>query len=222
MSSPKPSVPVKRSSTPSRPSHASPLTRSGSRPATRRRPDAVTAEVEQRPPSLERAHVVLRTLDRRTTSESPAMRRAGRSESTSGLREWPRSPHTTSLVSAPHADLPGARERLPHEHMLPAASAHRPLEVERVRQRDVDRVELVVRQQRVVGAVGARDTVRRCVGLGTRRVARRHGIDPERRIGRAGAQNRLVDLRRREEPEPNGQGSTPSSSSELRSSSASR
>jgi hypothetical protein len=53
-----------------------------------------------------------------------------------------------------------ARVRLLDEHVLPGREgAHRPLVVERVRQRDVDRVDSVVGEQLLVRAVRALDPV---------------------------------------------------------------
>jgi hypothetical protein len=61
------------------------------------------------------------------------------------------------------------RERLLAEHVLPRLERpHRPLDVERVRERDVDRVHLVVGQERLVAPVRAVDGVLARPRLGAR------------------------------------------------------
>ena len=74
-----------------------------------------------------------------------------------------------------------AVERLLAEHVLARLECpDRPLDVERVRQRDVDRIHARVREQGVVGALRALDPVLGRVGLPrfARGPARdRHGVD---------------------------------------------
>ena len=81
---------------------------------------------------------------------------------------------------------------------------HRPLVVHAVRERDVDRVELVVGEQRLVGAVCLRDVMLGGVRLCPLAVptADRDDVD-ELALGRAG-QDLVVDLRRGEKPESHG------------------
>ena len=65
-------------------------------------------------------------------------------------------------------------ERLLAEDVLAGLErAHRPLDVKRVRQRDVDRLDVGVREQRLVAPVGALDPVLARVRLGARLVAAR-------------------------------------------------
>ena len=72
--------------------------------------------------------------------------------------------------------LGAARQRLLAEHVLAGLErADRPLDVQRVGQRDVDRVDLGVGEQRLVGAVRARDAVLGGEGPAALDVARADG-----------------------------------------------
>jgi hypothetical protein len=68
--------------------------------------------------------------------------------------------------------------------------------MESVRERDVDGVDLGVREQRDIRPVRARDAVPRRIRLGTPRIARGDGDDLERCVIGAGSEYRLVDLGR--------------------------
>ena len=96
-----------------------------------------------------------------------------------------------------------ARVRLLDEHVLAGVErAQRPLVVQRVRQRDVDGVDLLVGEQRIVRTASARgDPVLAGVRLGARLVARRDRDDLERRIIASRSQDRPVDRGGREEPD---------------------
>ena len=100
-------------------------------------------------------------------------------------------------------DLAGAtRERLLAENVLSRLERkRRPLNVERVRQRDVDRVDLVVREQRVVAPVRAPDPVRTRVRVGPRSVAAGDGNDVHRVRPHHSGEDRVVDPRGREQTE---------------------
>jgi hypothetical protein len=81
--------------------------------------------------------------------------------------------------------------------------ADRPPDVQRVRQRVVDHLDLVVLEQRLVAAVRTRETVLLRVFVGARLVAAGDGDDLRRvRPGGAG-EDRLVDPRRREQSPAN-------------------
>ena len=75
----------------------------------------------------------------------------------------------------------------------------RPLVVHAVRERDVDGVDPVVVEQRLVAAVGALDPVLARVGLRAGAVAARHGGDLDLRRRRL--EQRVVDLRGGEQPQ---------------------
>ena len=98
-----------------------------------------------------------------------------------------------------------ARERLLAEDVLARLEApHRPFDVHRVRERDVDRVHVVRGDELVVGAVRALDAALVCVGLGPRAVAARHRDDLDV-IRRARPREELVvDVGGREEAPPHG------------------
>jgi len=93
-------------------------------------------------------------------------------------------------------------ERLLAEHMLSGLErAHRPLDVQRVRQRDVDRVDVRILEERLIRAVRGRDLplARICVG-GLLRPARDGDEVDHRRLLRA-RDHLAVDIRRREDAE---------------------
>jgi hypothetical protein len=82
--------------------------------------------------------------------------------------------------------------------------ADRPLDVQRVRQRVVDHLDLVVLEQRLVAAVRARELVLLRVLVGARLVAAGDGDDLRRVRPRGTGEDRLVDPRRREQSPANG------------------
>ena len=85
------------------------------------------------------------------------------------------------------------RQRLLAEHVLAGLQRpDRPLDVQRVRQRDVDRVDLRVGEQRLVAAVRAREPVLGGVRTGALRVAAGDGDD----LDRVRARRAREDLRR--------------------------
>src|SRR4029079_19451368 len=96
-------------------------------------------------------------------------------------------------------------ERLFRQHVLPGLErAHRPLDVERVGQRDVDRVELGIGKQLVVASVRALDLVLARVLVGTLLVAAAHCND----LGHLGLASAVeygwIDARGGQESEANG------------------
>ena len=101
-------------------------------------------------------------------------------------------------------DLGGtARVRLLAEDVLAGVECReRPLVVEPVRQRDVDAVDLVVGEQRLVGAMAPGDPVLARIRLGPRAVpaSDRDDLDPVGVL--CAAEDRVVDPRRREQAEP--------------------
>jgi hypothetical protein len=96
-----------------------------------------------------------------------------------------------------------AAERLLAEHVLAHLErADRPVDVHGVRQRDVDGLDLRVREQLLVAAVRPLDPSLPRVGLRAADVATRHRDDIEVG-GRLGARQELVvDVRRGEEAPP--------------------
>jgi hypothetical protein len=100
-------------------------------------------------------------------------------------------------------------ERLLAEDVLARLQrSYRPFGVERVRERDVDGVDIRVVEQRFVVAVRARDTVLLRAGVGAGRVAAGAGNHVrELRLARGGA-NLGVDGRGREQPKRTGLTST--------------
>jgi hypothetical protein len=95
-----------------------------------------------------------------------------------------------------------ARERLLAQHVLARLeAADRPRDVQRVRQRHVDGVDVVVGEERLVASVRALDAVRARARFGARCVAAGDGddVDPVRRLG--AADDRRVDARGGEESE---------------------
>ena len=97
----------------------------------------------------------------------------------------------------------GPRERLLAQHVLAGLErADRPRHVERVRQRDVDRLDVGVLEKRLVAPVRALDPVVARVRFGPRRVAARDRDDVDA-IGEARAcEHGPVDLGGREDSEP--------------------
>jgi hypothetical protein len=76
--------------------------------------------------------------------------------------------------------------------------------VEVVRERNVDGLDLVVRQQLVIGAVGARDLPLPCVGLGPPGLAAGHAEERDTLGGVRRRDHKPVDVRRREDAPPDG------------------
>ncbi len=114
------------------------------------------------------------------------------------------SPAASAASNASSTSAGRRRVRLLAQHVLARLErAHRPLVVQAVRQRDVDGVDLRVGEQRVVRAVRARQTRApartrpRDPGRGSRRRRSRPFCDAA-----APARISVVDLRRREQPEP--------------------
>ena len=93
------------------------------------------------------------------------------------------------------------RERLLAEHVLPRLEGpQRPLHVQRVRKRDVDRIHVRVSEQRVIAPVRALDAMLAGIRLRTRGVTTGHG-DHRDPIGLLGScEHETVDPRGREEP----------------------
>ena len=92
--------------------------------------------------------------------------------------------------------------RLLAEHMLAGGERpQRPFVVERVRQGDVDRVELGVCEQVVVAAMGPGDPMFPRVGDRSWRIPRPDRVDRERRVAAARTEDRSADARSREKSE---------------------
>ena len=154
-----------------------------------RRRDAVAAEVSERP-ALElrgQAHIARPGVEREPEVRPDHAQLADRTSGNQLLE-----PSRLRIV-APHERLhaeeplclghvedgrDGERiraHRLLAEHVLAGLErADRPLAVQPVRQRDVDRVDRRVGEQRLVAAVGGRDAVLARVRVGPRLVARCH------------------------------------------------
>src|SRR6266571_9300972 len=121
------------------------------------------------------------------------------------IRRPPRStlfPYTTlfrSSEGAPHR-LRAPAERLLAEDVLAGLqSPDRPVGVQRVRQRDVDDLDVLVVEQCLVAAVRALDAVLAGIRLGAPLVATRDGDDVGALALRCAAEDRVVDPRRREQ-----------------------
>ena len=96
-------------------------------------------------------------------------------------------------------DVPA--QRLLAEHVLSRLdSADRPLAVQRVRQRDVHGLDVVVLEQRLVGAVRAVDLPLARVFLGPAQVAARHGYQLDFLRGVSAGNDLPVDVGGREDP----------------------
>jgi hypothetical protein len=94
------------------------------------------------------------------------------------------------------------RVRLLADHVLAGGQrAHRPLVVERVRERDVDRVDAAVAEQRVVRRVRGCDAVLVRIRLCAGPVPRTDRDDLERRVVCPRTEDRPVDAGCREEAE---------------------
>jgi hypothetical protein len=106
-------------------------------------------------------------------------------------------------VERPLDRLDAAVERLLAEDVLAVQErADAPVRMERVRQRDVDRVDVPVGEQRLVGAVRPLDSVLARVRVRARLLPARDRDDVDGvRVGRA-PEDRPVDPSRREEAEP--------------------
>jgi hypothetical protein len=110
------------------------------------------------------------------------------------------------VEGALHLGRPPVERLLAEDVLARLERADRPLDVERVRERDVQGVELGIGEQLVVGAVGPLEAVLARVVLGAPAVAAADGddLDP---VGEArAAEDGPVDPRRREEPEADGLG----------------
>ena len=93
-----------------------------------------------------------------------------------------------------------AVHRLLAEHVLAGPQrAQRPVDVHAVGQRDVDRLDVGVGEQVLVGAVRARDPVQLRERLRRRRAAARHGDDVRRGALARALDDRRADARRRED-----------------------
>ena len=206
------SVATTRSSTPVDPITASALDALGLAAQQPQRADAVAADVHQR------AAVELGVAaDVRAVGEREAERRADGARLADGLAGEP-AEGLDARVQAPHHALhqhaPGslggvergldvgrpARQRLLGERVLAGLEgADRPRDVERVGKRHVDRVDLRVVEQRLVGAVRTRDPVLGGKRLGTSEVARGDGDNLGALDGACGAHDRARRGGRRED-----------------------
>ena len=178
------SSPVRRTSTPSPPAHLLGADRERLAGEQPRGADAVAADVHQRA-ALERrlqAHVAgtleqegercpdqAQLADLLEQLDEPARLRVVAPHERLGEHE------AAALGGVERArDVVGVtRQRLLAEH-VPAGlqRAQRPLDVERVRQRDVDRLDVRIGEQRLVGAVRTWNAERPRLSLGARAVAR--------------------------------------------------
>jgi hypothetical protein len=179
---------------------------------------AVAADVQQRP-AVEMAvgaHVLLagqREAEPRAHDAQVADGPVG-DEGGGPLGLWVVAPHERlheqaagavgGVERARHRVRP-AVERLLAQHVLAGLErAHRPLDVQVVGQRDVDRLDPGVREQRFVGPVCARDAVRARIGVGRLLGAARdrQHLDLGQRLHLG--QHAPVDVGRREDPPADG------------------
>jgi hypothetical protein len=147
-----------------------------------------------------RAHEPKRP-DRASLDELAELRRLGVVAVHEGLHQDPPGP--VGGFEGALDLLRAAVERLLAEDVLAGLERpDRPLDVQRVRQRDVDGLDVVVGEERLVAPVCALDPLLARIGLRARLVAARHGddLDP---VGLARArEDEPVDVRRRDDAPP--------------------